>query len=110
MSDLQICTEDTTLTTNAEYMLLYFTASFCPPCQKIGPFVTRLSEDPNYHKIKFFKIDIQSCPSLTNTYNISSVPTFILIRKGEPDQIVETMTGADDSRLQALLSSTNKIF
>ena len=110
MSNLHICADDTELRTNKSYMLLYFTASFCPPCKRIGPVIQNYSDDPNYKHIDFFKVDIQDCPSIAESYDIKSVPTFILISKQETSEIIQgKVVGANHENLQSLLSSTCKL-
>lgn len=54
--------------------VLYFTAKWCPPCRRIGPFFAELSEDtPN---VTFGKVDIDDNPDATSMANVMSVPTF----------------------------------
>lgn len=58
--------------------LLYFTASWCPPCKMIAPIFSRMSgEFPNTN---FVKIDIDDFPDLAEDYHIRSVPTFIYMK------------------------------
>ena len=41
-----------------QYVIFYFTASWCAPCQRIAPEIVNLSNELDETKIKFFKIDI----------------------------------------------------
>lgn len=54
--------------------ILYFTATWCPPCKKIAPVFEKMSKD--FAKTTFVKIDIDDHRDLAEQYNISSVPTF----------------------------------
>jgi thioredoxin 1 len=55
--------------------VLYFTASWCPPCKAIAPvFETLSKQSPN---ISFLKIDVDNLSETAQKYNIRSVPTFV---------------------------------
>jgi thioredoxin 1 len=54
--------------------ILYFTATWCPPCKKIAPAFEKMSKD--FANTTFVKIDIDDHRDLAEQYNISSVPTF----------------------------------
>lgn len=54
--------------------ILYFTATWCPPCKKIAPFFEKLSSE--FSKTTFVKIDIDDHRDLAEEYSISAVPTF----------------------------------
>ena len=57
--------------------LLYFTAIWCRPCEKMKPLITKIYEDNKDFKLEI--IDVDSAHDLREEYFISSVPTFILI-------------------------------
>ena len=63
-----------------EYLLFYFTASWCGPCQKIKPMIQQLQEGLQTNNIKFYMIDIDENDILCEKCNIKSVPTFILFK------------------------------
>lgn len=54
--------------------VLYFTATWCPPCKKIAPVFEKISKE--FEATTFVKIDIDDHRELAEKYNISSVPTF----------------------------------
>ena len=64
----------------SEYLLFYFTASWCGPCQKIKPQIIKLKEGLKTNNIKFYMIDIDENDTLCEKCNIKSVPTFILFK------------------------------
>lgn len=54
----------------------YFTAEWCQPCKVTKPIVIDLNRDQTV--AKFQMIDVDSETDLVKTFNIKSVPTFIL--------------------------------
>ena len=63
-----------------EYLLFYFTAKWCGPCQRIKPMILELKEGLKTDKIKFYMIDIDENDELCEKCEITSVPTFILFK------------------------------
>lgn len=58
----------------ADSKVLYFTATWCPPCKMIAPVFERLSKE--FPATKFVKIDIDEHESAASEHQIRSVPTF----------------------------------
>ena len=54
----------------------YFTADWCGPCKKTKPIVEELKRDQT--ETKFQIIDVDDNTDLVLTFNVKSVPTFIL--------------------------------
>jgi thioredoxin 1 len=67
-----------------------FFAEWCMPCVMMGPIVEDLSEEFK-DKVKFGKINIDDYGEAADKYDVSSIPTFILFKDGEP---IERVTGA----------------
>ena len=63
-----------------EYLLFYFTASWCGPCQKIKPMILELQKGLQTNNVKFFMVDIDENDDLCEKCNVKSVPTFILFK------------------------------
>ena len=58
----------------------YFGAKWCGPCQFVKPTFHKLSE--KYKKtIRSIHVDIDQEESLSNEFNITSVPTFVFVDK-----------------------------
>lgn len=62
-------------------MILYYTATWCPPCKAISPVYEKLSE--KYQNIVFTKIDVDQLPEAAAAASIRSVPTFIFTNGGK---------------------------
>ncbi|PWA71728.1 Thioredoxin [Artemisia annua] len=64
-------------------VLVDFYATWCGPCQFMGPILNEVSialEDT----IRVVKIDTEKYPEIANKYNIEALPTFILFKDGKP--------------------------
>ena len=67
----------------SNYLLFYFTAKWCGPCQKIKPMILKLKEGLETDKVKFYMIDIDENDDLCEKCGITSVPTFMLFKNKE---------------------------
>lgn len=62
-------------------VLVDFYADWCAPCKMMSPIVAQVAEEFG-EKIKVIKIDVDKNASVSQTYGIRSIPTFILFKKG----------------------------
>jgi thioredoxin 1 len=83
------------------YKLFYFTASWCGPCKRIKPLIEKLSEGLDESKIIFYQVDIDLNETLSNQYNIRSVPSFLLFDKNNLQ--VDSCSGSDIRKIHELL-------
>lgn len=66
-----------------------FWAPWCGPCQMTGPFVHAISEEMKDSNVKICKMNVDESPNTAGTYNVMSIPTFMMFKGGAPvDQIV----------------------
>ena len=70
--------------------LVDFWAEWCGPCRMVGPVVEELAADYD-GKVKFVKVNVDEANELASKYNVFSIPTLILLNKGE---IVSQQVGA----------------
>ena len=67
-----------------------FWAEWCGPCRMVGPVVEELANDYD-GKVKFVKVNVDEANELASKYNVFSIPTLIILKKGE---IVSQQVGA----------------
>ena len=67
-----------------------FWAEWCGPCRMVSPLVEELAND-YYGKVKFVKVNVDEANELASKYNVFSIPTLIILKKGE---IVSQQVGA----------------
>ncbi len=66
-----------------------FWAPWCGPCQMTGPFVHAIAEEMKDANVKICKMNVDECPNTAGTYNVMSIPTFMMFKGGASvDQIV----------------------
>ncbi|XP_060793358.1 thioredoxin [Neoarius graeffei] len=53
-----------------------FTATWCGPCQMIGPIFKSLSENPEYKNVVFLKVDVDEADDVSSSCGITCMPTF----------------------------------
>ena len=70
-------------------VLIDFYADWCGPCRMVSPIVDKIaSEHPEY---LVCKINVDDEPELANEFEVSSIPTLVVMRDGE---IVNQSVGA----------------
>lgn len=64
-------------------VLVDFHAVWCGPCKASAPALEDAAREFE-GEIAFVKVDIDQEPKLAQAYDVQSIPTFILIKDGEP--------------------------
>lgn len=82
--------------------ILFFTASYCRPCQQMQPIVTAMQAD----NLAIKQIDITSDPEMTRRNKIDRIPTFVVIADGKE---IERLIGITSEKvLRESLSAATK--
>lgn len=71
-------------------VLVDFWAEWCGPCRMISPIVEEIAKDLQ-GKLKVAKVNVDESQELAAQFNIMSIPTLLIFKKGQP---VEQMVGA----------------
>ncbi|TIA85901.1 hypothetical protein E3P99_03848 [Wallemia hederae] len=64
-------------------LLLDFTAEWCPPCKLLAPLLENVSQGED-SKVDLIKIDVDENIPIAQQYGVSSMPTVIAVKNGEP--------------------------
>lgn len=59
-----------------------FTATWCGPCQVLGPIVDKLATE-FAGKVKIGKCDIDKNPDIAGAFGVMGVPTLVFFKDGE---------------------------
>lgn len=73
-------------------IVLHFWASWAPQCSQINDVLNELGKTKEFGAIKYFQVDAEKLPEIAKKYNVSSVPTCVLVAKNSVAGVVE---GAD---------------
>jgi len=71
-------------------VLIDFTATWCPPCKTIAPFLKALATK-YADKLVVGKVDIDKNPKIARHYHVDAVPTLLLFKRRK---VVEKLIGA----------------
>lgn len=75
---------------NTEKLVLVdFYATWCGPCKMLAPVFQEVANDFE-GKADFYKIDIDASLDIARQFSVSTVPTVIVFRNGEP---IERLVG-----------------
>lgn len=68
-----------------------FFATWCMPCKMMAGIIDKMAEE--YTNVKFVKVDVDQNRELATKYNIMSIPTMMIFKKGIP---TKTFIGVTD--------------
>ena len=77
-----------------------FFATWCPPCQKLGPVIDEVSKE--FTNVYFIKIDIDSFNALSSKYGVRSIPTLLYFKDG--NKVKQTSGFKNKQELTAILN------
>jgi thioredoxin 1 len=63
-------------------VLIDFYATWCGPCQMLGPILKEVKESLG-ERVSIIKIDVDKNQEITSVYQVRGVPTMILFQKGK---------------------------
>ena len=81
-------------------LVIDFTASWCPPCQRIGPIYEGLASE-NADGAVLKKVDVDANSEAAQAAQIQAMPTFKVYKNGAE---AEMMRGANEQGLRELVA------
>ena len=91
-------------TTANKTVVIDFWAEWCGPCRGFAPVYSKVSGD--YADVVFGKVDVDSNPSLAQAFQVTAIPTLVVMRNG---QVLHSEAGAvNESTLRATIDKALK--
>mgnify|MGYP000846823914 CR=1 FL=1 len=84
-------------------VLVDFYAEWCGPCKTLAPVLDELKEKYD-NQINILKINIDDNPELASKYDIRSIPTLMIFKRGENFQTMKGYMGK--SKVEDLIKSS----
>lgn len=82
-------------------VLLDFWASWCPPCQMLGPVLAEVAKE-YAGKVKVGKVNVDEERDLADKFDVSSIPLLVVVKDGK---VVKQAVGYHSKeQLKALIS------
>lgn len=80
---------DAEIKTQGKLVLVDFFATWCGPCQILGPILEKLSDNFK-DRIVFAKADVDQIPTNAQKFSVERIPTVIVFKDGK---VVNTFVG-----------------
>jgi thioredoxin 1 len=63
-----------------DFVVVDFYADWCGPCRMILPFLEEIASETS---VNIVKVNIDESPNIASDYNIMSIPTLAIFKRGE---------------------------
>jgi len=77
---------------NGNILVCKCSANWCAPCKALAPKIESLAQTYDIEKVLFLSIDIEENEEIANKFNITSLPTTLIIKNCD---VIKTIVGAD---------------
>ncbi|ARF09663.1 thioredoxin [Indivirus ILV1] len=89
------------------HVLVDFFADWCGPCKMIAPKLEQMSSE--YRNVLFVKVNVDEVDDLSQRYNVTGLPTFLLFESGNPVPLSSPVVGANEMKVRGLLETTKNL-
>ncbi|KAG7548589.1 Thioredoxin-like superfamily [Arabidopsis suecica] len=80
-------------------LVVDFSASWCGPCRMIEPAIHAMAD--KFNDVDFVKLDVDELPDVAKEFNVTAMPTFVLVKRGKE---IERIIGAKKDELERKVS------
>ncbi|RWS24110.1 thioredoxin-2-like protein [Leptotrombidium deliense] len=80
-------------------VVIDFYATWCGPCKVIAPKIETMAKELG-DSVIFLKVDVDECEDIAKDYEVTSMPTFKLV-KGK--RVVDEIVGVQEAKLKELV-------
>ena len=77
-----------------ETVIVDFYADWCGPCKVMSPIIDEIAEE--LESVKVGKVNVDESGEIAMRYDISSIPTIMVFKNGEP---IKTFVGVTDKEI-----------
>lgn len=91
-----------------DFIFVDFYADWCGPCKRIAPKLEEMSTQ--FPSVLFVKVNVDELEDLSQRYNVSCMPTFLVFKRSSMTPEYEPVCGASEDKIRNLLkTATNSV-
>ena len=60
-----------------------FFATWCGPCNMLGPVIEEMDANGDFGDMKVVKVDVDEAPEIAEKYGVQSIPTLLVLKDGK---------------------------
>lgn len=84
---------------------MIFSATWCPPCKKIGPEIDKLATQYTSEKMVFVHVNVDTLKDTARRFGIEAMPTSKIIQDGK-EKAGCSVKGGDLSAIKSMIESS----
>jgi len=97
-------------TTANKYLILDFTAQWCPPCKAIAPLFSKLAAAHTLPgALAFGKVDVDEAADVAARFAVTAMPTFLVLVDGEASGVAAPPSVAGGGVVRAESDGVDKV-